>query len=152
MTTPQLVLFAAAGATCGREDRNLAIGEDTIATCHESAQTMAHGGSAGGVSAQPLPSFEQMYDFLRSYYLHSRFEGRNGEWPKGCPEGGTYAEVVTRGHLEYLAEHGTGWISMYESRLGTAIKYDRTLTILNADAPPGQIQRQAGHLTHIYGA
>ncbi|BCS54541.1 hypothetical protein GSVR_28490 [Geobacter sp. SVR] len=113
---------------------------------------MAHGGSAGGVSAQPLPLFEQMYNFLREYYLHSRFEGANAQWPKGCPEGGTYAEVVTRGHLEYLAGHGHGFISMYESRLGTAIKYDHALKILNADAPPGQIQRRPGHLTHIYGA
>lgn len=152
MTTPQLDLFAAAEAICGRVDRNPAIGEGTIATCHESAQTMAHGGSAGGVSSQPLPSFGQMYDFLREHYLNSRFEGRNGGWPKGCPEGGTYSEVVTRSSLSYLAEHGIGWITMYESRLGTAIKYDRTLTILNPDEPPGQIQRQAGHLTHIYGA
>jgi hypothetical protein len=56
-----LTLDSAALDECGVVDRNHGKAEDTIATCHESAQTMAHDGSAGGVSTQPS---------LRSFHLH----------------------------------------------------------------------------------
>ena len=92
-----------------------------------------------------------VYAFLREYYLHSRFEGKNAEWPNGIPEGGTYAELVARSALEHLEKYGDGWISQYESRLGRVIHYDADLNILNPDEPPAQIQKKAGNLTHIYG-
>ena len=96
--------------------------------------------------------FDAVYTFLREHYLHSRYEGRNAEWPKGVPEGGTYAELVARGALENLEKYGNGWVGPYESRTGRVINYDADLNILNPDEPPAQIQRKAGHLTHIYGA
>lgn len=97
-----------------------------------------------------MPTFDEMHSFLREHYLHSRFEGRNAWYPKGVQEGGTYADLVIRSHLEHLEKYGHGWIGMYECRLGRAIKYDKDLTILNPDAPPAQIQRRAGHLTHLF--
>lgn len=109
-----------------------------------------------GLSAQEIENmaadFDAVYTFLREHYLHSRYEGRNAEWPKGVPEGGTYAELVARNALEHLEKYGDGMIGPYESRTGRAIHYDANLNILTPDEPPAQIQRKAGHLTHIYGA
>lgn len=98
-----------------------------------------------------MPTFEQMYAFLRERYLHSRFEGRNAEWPNGIPEGGTYAESVARSSLQDLELHGVGFIGPYEAASGRAIKYDANLQILNPDEPPAQLGKRAPNLTHIYG-
>jgi hypothetical protein len=98
-----------------------------------------------------MVDFDTIYIFLREYYLHSRFEGKNAEWPNGVPEGGTYSELVARGALEHLGKYGNGFISQYECRMGRAIHYDENFNILNPDEPPAQIQRKPGHLTHIYG-
>ena len=99
-----------------------------------------------------LPTFDEMYSFLRDYYLHSRFEGLNSGWPNGVPEGGTYAECVARSSLEQLKNTGVGYISQYESRTARVVIFDADLNILNKDEPPAQIQKKAGHLTHVYGA
>jgi hypothetical protein len=94
-----------------------------------------------------MPSFDELYEFLKSYYLHSRFEGRNGAgWDDD------YSQIVTKSAYEYLELHGIGWISMYESRTATAIKYNQELEILNPDEAPGQIQKKAGRLTSILGS
>lgn len=94
-----------------------------------------------------MGSYEDFYQFLKSWYLHSRFEGRNDKsW------GENYSHVVAKSHYENLEKHGKGCISMYESRTATVIWYDQELNILNADAPPGQIQKRAGRLTSIIGS
>ena len=94
-----------------------------------------------------MPTYEEFYEFLKSYYLHSRFEGRNGQgWDAD------YSHVVAKSHYDYLELHGFGWISMYESRTATAIKYNQHLEILNPDEAPGQIQKKAGRLTSILGS
>lgn len=94
-----------------------------------------------------MPTYEELYEFLKSYYLHSRFEGRNSQgWDAD------YSHCVAKSAYEYLQLHGTGWISMYESRTATAIKYNQQLEILNLDEPPGQIQKKAGRLTAIIGS
>lgn len=93
-----------------------------------------------------LPSQESLRAFLREYYLHSRFEGRDGPvW------GGDYSECVTRNAMEQLAKTGRGCISMYESRTGRVIFFDAGLNILNPDEPPAQIQARPGSLTGILG-
>jgi hypothetical protein len=99
------------------------------------------------------PTFEAMYAFLRERYLHSRFEGRNDneQWKAAVPKGITYSELVARSALEYLSEHGIGYISPYEAASGRTIKYDRSLTVLNPDEPPAQLGKKAPNLTHIYG-
>lgn len=144
----------AAGSNCG-------ISEGAVATHHETAQSMAHDGSACGVSAQPsiadllmmgpdesapLPSFEATKSFLREYYLHSRFEGRDGPiW------GRDYSDVVTRSRLEYLARHAITCVSAYDCNRGRTVWFGRSLTVLNPDEAPAQIQKRPGNLTHIYG-
>lgn len=91
-----------------------------------------------------LPTRDTLRAFLREWYLHSRFEGRDGvAW------GANYSGVVVDSHMEQLDRYGETWISMYEARSGKPIKYDRTLKILNEDAPPPQIQRQAPNIGRI---
>lgn len=157
------LLDSAAPDGCGVAGSNSGIAEGAVATRHESAQTMAHDGSASGVSAQPsptiakllmmgpddatpMPSFESTKAFLREYYLHSRFEGRDGPaWSRD------YSDVVTRGKLEDLAIHRITCVSMYDCNRGRAVWFGRFLTALNPDESPAQIQKQPGNLTHIYG-
>jgi len=100
---------------------------------------------AGGEVA--LPSFADLKAFLCEYYLHSRFGDRDGAvW------GRDYSDLVTRGAMEDLERYGVSRISPYESNRGRWIEFDHTLTVLNPDEAPAQIQRQAPHLTHITGA
>lgn len=157
------LLDSAALDECGADGSNVGTGEGAVATHHESAQTMAHDGSAGGVSVQPsptiaqllmmgpdesvpLPSFEATKAFLREYYLHSRFEGRDGPvW------GRDYSGLVTRSRLEDLARHAITCVSMYDCNRGRAVWFDRALTVLNPDEAPAQVQMKPGNLTHIYG-
>jgi len=122
---------------------------------------MAIASSASDVSAQPLvsellrmgpdegtplPSFEATKSFLREYYLHSRFEGRDGPaW------GSDYSDLVTRSKLEQLSMFAITGVSMYECNRGRAVWFGRSLTVLNPDEAPAQIQKQPGNLTHIHG-
>lgn len=157
------LLDSAAPDGCGAAGSNSSIAEDAVATHHESAQTMAHDGSASGVSAQPsptiaellmmgadeatpMPSFESTKAFLREYYLHSRFEGRDGAaW------GRNYSDTVTHSKREDLSMYAITCVSMYDCNRGRAIWFDRSLTVLNPDEAPAQNQRKPGNLTHIYG-
>jgi hypothetical protein len=79
------------------------------------------------------PSLDEMHAFLRERYKYERFEGRDGTaW---CQN---YSWVVAQSHLDYLREHGHGWISMYESATGRAIKYDTKLQVLQEAVPEGR--------------
>lgn len=57
----QFTFDSAALDKCGAVGSNYGKVGGTVATCHESAQTMAHDGSAGGVSTQPS---------LRQFHMH----------------------------------------------------------------------------------
>ena len=94
-----------------------------------------------------LPTFEEMYAFLREYYLYSRFEGSPHR--KDYPN---YPQLVTQSSLDRLSQTGGCCISQYDSRTGRVIFFDAYLTILNPDEPPAQIQHKPGHLTHLLGA
>lgn len=155
------LLDSAALDECGAEGSNHGIGKDAVATHHESAQTMAHDGSADGVSVQPslrdmvihggdkslpMPTHKALKSFLREYYLHSRFEGRDGPvW------GNDYSDIVTTSTAESLQLNAISCVSMYDCNRGRAVWFGRDLTVLNPDDAPAQIQRQPGNLTHIYG-
>ena len=91
-----------------------------------------------------MPTQEELHQFLRAWYLHSRFEGRDGPvW------GRDYSMVVTLSHMEQLELYGETWISRHESRTANPIKYDSSLRILNADAPPTEIPRTTPSLGRI---
>ena len=91
-----------------------------------------------------MPTESELHSFLRDWYLHSRFEGRNGAvW------GNDYSMIVTRSAMEQLELHGVAWISRHESRTANPIKYDTNLKILNADAPPTEIARTTPSLGRI---
>lgn len=89
---------------------------------------------------------QQLRAFLREWYLHSRFEGRDGAngWPKD------YSDCVVKSTMHMLESFGVGRISMFESRTGKPIEFDEDLNILNADVPSPQIQAKSGSLTKIY--
>lgn len=109
-------------------------------------ETKAVEALAAGDMSLPMPSFDEVKAFLREYYLHSRFEGRDGQaW---CPD---YSGVVTNSTLDRLNEYGLDCVSGYDCNRGRVVWFDRSLTVLNPDEPPAQIQLVAGNLTHIYG-
>lgn len=85
-----------------------------------------------------MPTFDEMYAFLRERYLHSRFEGSPSR--NAYPD---YPAIVTTSHLKDLEKDGVGSISSYESRTGQYVKYDNELRVLNPDEPPAQIQKTA---------
>jgi len=111
-----------------------------------STPAVMHALRHGGDTSLPMPSLDALKSFLREYYLHSRFEGRDGPvW------GHDYSDVVTKSTADHLEETGISCIGVYESNRGRVIWFDRSLTILNPDEAPAQIQARAGNLTHIYG-
>jgi hypothetical protein len=90
-----------------------------------------------------MPSLEDVYQFLRARYLHSRFEGSGHT--KDFPD---YAQQVAASSLEQLSATGTAWISMYESNTGRPVHFDRALRVLNPDEPSAEIQAKPPHLLH----
>lgn len=75
-----------------------------------------------------MPSFDQMYAFLKQWYKHDRFEGRNGDW---CPN---YSSIVTQSGLDHITKYGYGCISRHESVTGQAIFFNKQLQdITNTD-------------------
>lgn len=100
------------------------------------------------LSDENLPTFDQMYAFLREHYLHSRFEGRD---TPAWNFQGRYPDIITRAALNTLKQTGVGFIGPYEAASGRVIKYDAKLNVLNPDAPREQLGKQSPNLTHIYG-
>ncbi|MDH2239115.1 hypothetical protein N5K27_22660 [Pigmentiphaga sp. GD03639] len=100
----------------------------------------------GGDRSLPMPSPQKLKEFLREYYLHSRFEGRDGVvW------GNDYSDVITESTMQSLLERGITCVSMYDCNRGRAVWFDRSLTVLNPDEAPAEVQKRPGNLTHIYG-
>jgi len=80
----------------------------------------------GGDISIPLASLDEVRTFLRSWYLHDRFEGRDGPtW------GADYSGVVAASTREALEAHGVACVSMFESRTRCAVWFDRSLRVLN---------------------
>lgn len=96
-------------------------------------------------------TFEDVYQFLKDNYLHSRFEGNNINWPNGVPEGGSYSELVARNCLDRLLTEGKDNISHFESRSGKPIHFNDKLEILNPDSPPIEIKHKSSSLTNANG-
>lgn len=103
------------------------------------------------MNSAALPSFDDLYSFIRGEYLHSRFEGMNASWPNGVPEGGTYAELIVRGYMDDLTATGAALIAPTESRRAKLVRFDRSLTITNPDAPPEEFRYRAGSLSNPMG-
>ncbi|MHC3750727.1 hypothetical protein ACYKDZ_17805 [Stutzerimonas stutzeri] len=95
----------------------------------------------------PMPSIFDIYEFLRNEYLNSRFEGMNAAWPKGVPDGGTYADLVAKRYLEYLQNEGFASISHFESRRGKHVVFNRALQIINDESPVIEKAYRAGSLS-----
>lgn len=93
-----------------------------------------------------MKTFDEVYSFLKDNYIHSRFAWRDSNGYVS-----DYSKIVTQSVIDDLVKSGWSCISHFESRTGQFIKFDNHLTILNPDSPPIEIQRQAGHLTHIMG-
>jgi len=94
-----------------------------------------------------MKTFDEVYVFLKSMYLHSRFEGRN----ESTGWAGNYSALVTKSVMDDLKSTGESCISHFDSRTGQIVKFNADLVITNPDIPPEEIQRKAGHLTHVLG-
>lgn len=82
--------------------------------------------------SRPLPTAGRMHAFLSAWYLHDRFEGRNGPvW------GADYSGLITRSSLEGLERCAITCISRHESRTGCAVWFDRDLRVVNPIAANG---------------
>lgn len=69
-----------------------------------------------------MPTREALYDFLKSNYLHQRFEGRNNaSW------GTDYSKCVTESAYRDLEENGYALISHHSSNSREALFYLRSL-------------------------
>lgn len=97
-----------------------------------------------------MPTFDEMYAYLKEHYLHSRFAGRDTkDW--AADDGTPYSNLICRSAIKQLEQTGEGFIGPYEAASGRIVRYNSALQILNPDAPREQIGKRAGSLTHIYG-
>jgi hypothetical protein len=67
-----------------------------------------------------MPTYEELYSFLKSHYKHERFEGRND---RDYPD---YSRTLTEHRLTDL-EKGYDVISRHESVTGVMIVFDQQL-------------------------
>lgn len=71
-----------------------------------------------------MPNYDDLYNFLKRWYKHDRFEGRNdGDFKD-------YSHIVTRGRVDSLERFGTDLISRHESVTGSAIRFNRNLEVI----------------------
>lgn len=72
-----------------------------------------------------MVTYDELYQFLKARYKHSRFEGRNGNgWDSD------YSHIVARGDYAALQERGYSMISRHEAANGEGCTYDHNLNIL----------------------
>lgn len=82
--------------------------------------------SEGPDLSRPLPTFGRLKAFLSAWYLHDRFEGRDGAvW------GHDYSGAVTNSALDTLERCRFACISPHESRTRCAVWFDRDLRVVN---------------------
>lgn len=88
------------------------------------------------MSMTALPSYDDLYAFLKANYKHERFAGRDNRdgW-------GDYSGDVTRSRMTSLARQGWDLISRYESRTGEIVIFSAALAILDAMPTSGQEPR-----------
>jgi hypothetical protein len=67
-----------------------------------------------------MPTYEELYSFLKAHYKSERFEGRND---RDYPD---YSHGLTRGRMRDL-EKGYDVISRHESVTGMMIVFDQQL-------------------------
>lgn len=74
--------------------------------------------------AQPItmPTYDELYAFLKARYKHARFEERNTH-----PGYEDYTACVTRSSMQALEQYGYDLISHHGSRTGETIMFDRQL-------------------------
>lgn len=91
-----------------------------------------------------MKSREEIYQFVKRWYKHSRFEGMAGDW---CPN---YPDLIVDGYIEWFETHDHAFISCHESNTGQSIKFNEDLEILNKDEEIIEYDRKKGHLTHLF--
>lgn len=68
-----------------------------------------------------MPTYDELYAFLKKAYKHERFEGRND---RDYPD---YSHIVTRGRMNALSAQGYDVISRHESATGQMFIFDANL-------------------------
>lgn len=90
-----------------------------------------------------MPTFEELYAFIKENYRPSRFEERNG---KGW--GSDYSECIVKSYYEELSKHGKAHVSRHEDIKMHGFSFDRNLVITRGELI--EYRNNPGHLTHIF--
>ena len=92
-----------------------------------------------------MPEVEDLYEFLKREYRHTRFAGRdNNTW------GNDYSRRVMKHHIERLENYGFSMISRHDAKNPDGIKFDRSLGIIPEQNNQADYPRNHGHLTHLF--
>ncbi|VEJ54590.1 hypothetical protein [Pragia fontium] len=90
-----------------------------------------------------MPTYQELYEFIKSHYKPSRFENRNGkEW------GERYSHNIAKHHMESLEKYGESNISQHEDITGQGLKFNTELKICRGEQV--EYRSKAGNLTHIF--
>lgn len=82
-----------------------------------------------------LPSYDDLYAFLKRWYKRERFEGRNdGDFSD-------YSHIVAKSRMSELEVHGWDLISRHESNTGETLIFNALLEIIEVDRPFWRMNR-----------
>jgi|GEM_PF-2590343 len=71
-----------------------------------------------------MPSFQQLYDFIKHNYRHDRFEGSHL-----CKVYPYYTTIIVDGYMRDLQEDGFGILGKFESTFGRDMRFNKNLEI-----------------------
>ena len=92
--------------------------------------------------SKPIPSYDELYGFIKRHYRHSRFEGRVKTY------GEDYPRKIVDGYMDDLKASGWSIISWHESQSGRHIVFDSSLAIKPEE--DSEKATEKGHLTHLF--
>ena len=94
-----------------------------------------------------LPSYDDLYAFIKAEYKNSRFEGRNSD-PYWGPE---HSSRIVRDYMAELEQRGVAMISRHESQRNQSLTFDCYLSFLDLDATPVEYPTECANISHVLG-
>lgn len=74
-----------------------------------------------------MKSYQEIYNFIKKHYKHSRFEARNNQgW------GEDYSHRIVASYVVDLEKYGVSHISRHESVTGEGLTFDSNLNFINS--------------------
>ena len=98
------------------------------------------------IAIQELPTFEELYAFVKRHYKASKFTARD----KVVFYGESYSRDVTASYMATLASKGMATICHHESASGVEVVFDCGLNQLNTHSAITEYKRNHGTLSHIF--